>query len=81
MPPFHNGWSATVDTLTGSDCGSAGSFCAVTVTVGTVTVGGAAGAWALATAGTSKDRARTEERMGVIMQRETRPKVPRQSHR
>jgi hypothetical protein len=40
MPPFQMASRGTSVKLTGSFCGSAGSFCAVTVTVGRVTCGG-----------------------------------------
>ncbi len=44
IPPFHNALSGTAVRLSGRSWGSAGSFCAVTVTVGIVTCcGGGAG--------------------------------------
>jgi hypothetical protein len=62
-------------TLTGSVWESAGSFCAVTVTVGSVIWGmggcGAAGVCARATAGTTRDSERAAaglKRIGLIMQ-------------
>src|SRR5687768_6694732 len=78
-PPFHSGWSGTSEMLTGRFCGSAGSFWAVTVTVGRVTAGG--GVCADATTGNSRTNVQSVKRMGNIMQRETAAKVPALSHR
>src|SRR6266542_695677 len=75
MPPFQSASSGTSVRLTGSDCGSAGSFWAVTVTGGSVTFCGGAGACALATAGSRTVKAKALKNMRFIMQRENAAKV------
>src|SRR5688500_8447257 len=60
MPPYQSASSGTSVTLTGSCCGSAGSFCAVTVTVGSVTDGGVV--CACATAGVRRANASRRKR-------------------
>src|SRR5579872_1568937 len=67
MPPFHNASSDTGVRLTGRVCGSAGSFCAVTVTVGSVTCAGGWLLWAAAIEGVTQTADATEKTSSPVV--------------